>query len=141
MVVALQPVVYGVLGYLVIAFSPLLLLWTGMRVARVAGAVSERRAAKRRAGMAQGMPLERLVSDLRRLRAELVGDPPSTAVQRTGLLMAYDSVLRDTCARLEIPTGLDAVPPGPEREFERLRAEAAIQEAGISLHTPRRRAL
>ena len=54
--------------------------------------------------------------------------------------MAYDSVLRDTCARLQIPTELGTVAAGQDQELERLRAESAIQEAGVSLHGPRRRA-
>jgi hypothetical protein len=139
MVVAQQTIMLGVVWYVLIAFSPLALLWLAMRVPRVLDEIRDRRAARSRAGMAQGPPLERLAADLRRLRDELVNDPPTNNVRRTALLMAYDSVLRDTCARLQIPNELESAPAGPEREFERLRAEAAIQDAGIPLTFPRRR--
>ena len=140
MVVAQQPILLGVIWYVLIAFSPLLLLWLALRVPRVLEAIKDRRAERLRASRPQGYPLERLAADLRRLRTELINDPPNNYVRRTALLMAYDSVLRDTCARLEIPTELATAAPGPDLELERLRAESAIQEAGVSLHVPRRRA-
>lgn len=140
MVVAQQPVLLGVFWYLLVACSPLALLWLAVRIPRVIGPLNERRAARRLATRPQGYPLERLAADLRRLRAELINDPPTNNVRRTALLRAYDSVLRDTCARLQIPHALDDTPEAsPEREFERLRAESAIQEAGVPLHVPRRR--
>jgi len=140
MVVAQQPVLVGVFWYVLIAFSPLVLLWLVLRVLPLLDAIRDRRAARRRSTGPQGYPVERLAADLRRLRAELINDPHDNYVRRTALFMAYDSVLRDMCARLEIPTELATAAPGPELELERLRAEAAIQEAGISLHGPRRRA-
>jgi hypothetical protein len=140
MMVAQQPILLGVIWYVLIAFSPLPLLWLAWRVPRVLDAIRDRRAARLRANRAQGYPLERLAADLRRLRSELINDPQDNYVRRTALLMAYDSVLRDTCARLEIPTELATAAPGPDLELERLRAESAIQEAGVSLRVPRRRA-
>lgn len=139
MVAAQQPIMLGVAWYVLIAFSPLLLLLVAVRVPRMIDSVRERRAARLHAALAQGPSLQRLVADLRRLRTELINDPPTNNVRRVALLMAYDSVLCDLCARLEISTALDGV-VGPEQEFERLRAEAGIQEAGIPLVVPRRRA-
>jgi len=139
MVVALQPILLGALWYLLVAFSPLVLLYLGLKGYRLYEAIKDRRAVRRRAREPQGPPLERLVADLRRLRAELIGDPPTNNVRRRALFMAYDSVLVDLCARMGIPTELDSDKPDPERELERLLAESAIQEAGVSLHVPRRR--
>lgn len=139
MAVALHPIVISMVWYVLIVFSPLVLLLLGMRIPRVFDGVKDRRAVRRRATGPQGQPLERLVEDLRRLRAELINDPPTNNMRRTALLMAYDRVLLDVCARLEILTGLDTEASYQEREFERLRTESAIQEAGVSLHGPRRR--
>jgi hypothetical protein len=139
MVVAQQPILLGVVWYVLIAFSPLVLLVIGLQIPKVVDAIKDRRAAKRRAREPWGQPLERLVADLRRLRAEIIGDPPTNNVRRTALLIAYDGVLQDVCAVLEIPTAIGTAESDAEREMERLLAEAAIQEAGISLHVPRRR--
>ncbi|MGH3992563.1 MAG: hypothetical protein ACRDSN_08870, partial [Pseudonocardiaceae bacterium] len=113
------------------------LLWVALWVPRAVDTLRDRRAGKARATRPKGYPLERLAADLRRLRAELINDPHDNYLRSTALLMAYDSELCDTCARLDIPTELANTPDGPDREFERLRAEAAIQEAGVSLHAPR----
>ena len=137
MVVAVQTILLGVVWYVLVAFSPLVLIWLGCRVAKLVEAIRDRRAQRRSSRLAQGESLQRLAADLRRLRAELVGGGPTNNIRHTALLIAYDSVLVDTCARLEIPTELAATPDGPERNLERLRAEAAIQEAGVSLHVPR----
>ena len=92
-----------------------------------------------------GPPLESLVADLRRLHREVCGPPPSTRVRRTALLAAYDDVLLSVCRVIEIPDPplLDAVTEGgtagaldPDRGLARLRAEAAVQEAGIALDPP-----
>jgi len=139
MVVAQQPILLNVIWYLLVAFSPLILLWLALLMPRAYDAIKDRHATRQRARRPQGYPLERLAADLRRLRTELVNDPPNNYVRHTALLMAYDSVLRDTCARLEIPTELATAAPGPDLELERLRAESAIQEAGVRLHVPRRR--
>ncbi|HEY3259333.1 MAG TPA: hypothetical protein VGJ95_03550 [Pseudonocardiaceae bacterium] len=139
MVVAQQPILLGALWVVLIAFSPLVLLFAGVRLYRLFDAIMDRRAVRRRATEPQLQPVERMVADLRRLRAELVDDPPTNHVRRTALLMAYDSVLVDLCTQLEIPTKLAGVEADPERELERLLAESAIQEAGISLHFRRRR--
>ncbi|HEY0637039.1 MAG TPA: hypothetical protein VGD67_05275 [Pseudonocardiaceae bacterium] len=132
---ARQPVALGVLWYALIVLTPVALFWVAFRVPAILGRLRDRRAARRRAGAPQGEPLERLAADLRRLRAELVERPPETNVRRTALLLAYDSVLTAVCARLDIPTELDVAEPC-EREFERLRAEAAVELAGVPLVSP-----
>jgi hypothetical protein len=139
MVVAQQPVLINVVWYVLIASAPLILLWLAVRAPALVDELKDRRATRLRATRPHGPPLERLAADLRRLRAELVNDPHDNYLRRRALLMAYDSVLRDICARLEIPNGLLPENTGPDLEFERLRAESAIQEAGVSLHVPRRR--
>ena len=46
--------------------------------------------------------------------------------------MAYDRVLADACHALDLPESLDGT-EGLDREFERLRMQAALTEAGFVL--------
>lgn len=137
MVVAQQPVALGVMWYLLIVCTPLVLFWLAWRVPRAVFALRDRRAERRHIAMPQGAPLERLAWDLRRLRSELITQPPANSVRRTALLAAYDSVLSATCARLEIHTELGVVRGCHDRDLERLRAEAAIEQAGVPLELSR----
>ena len=66
-------------------------------------------------------------------------------MRRTALLAAYDDVLLSVCRAIEIsdPPLREAVAAGgtagaldPDRGLARLRAEAAVQEAGIALDPP-----
>jgi hypothetical protein len=136
MLVAQQPVALGVLWYTLIAIAPVVLLWLGLRIPRMVAAVRRRRAARSREQVPQGLPIERLALDLWRLRSELLTQPPANYVRRTALLSAYDSVLAATCARLEIRTELGSVSSWQDLELERLRAEAAIEQAGLPLVRP-----
>jgi hypothetical protein len=133
MVVALQPVVLGVIWYGLIVLTPVVLFWLALHVPDVIDEIRDRLATRRRAGQPQGPPIERLASDLRRLRTELVTQPPTTNVRRIALLSAYDSVLTATCARLDIDTELAVATNDRDRELERLRAEALIEQAGVPL--------
>jgi hypothetical protein len=143
MEVGTQSLLTGLAVYGLIIICSVLLVWLAVRAPQmmgwVADAVRERWDARRarQAPQAQGPPVEALAADLRRLRAELLYHPPTNAVRRNGLLMAYDSVLRDLCARLEIETELEQCTAEFDREVERLRAESAVQEAGVSLQVRR----
>lgn len=136
MLVAQQPVALGVFWYTLIAIAPVVLLWLALRLPRMVSAVRDRRAVRRREQTPQGLPIERLAVDLWRLRSELVTQPPANYVRRTALLSAYDTVLTATCARLEIRTELGTVSSWQDLELERLRAEAAIEQAGLPLVRP-----
>lgn len=139
MAVGLQSILIGIGWLAVIALAPSVLFLIVVKVPRVLEAVRERRAARRRAGQPTGRPVEALAADLRRLRAELVSRRPTNNVRHTGLLAAYDDVLVAMCGRLEIATPLGELAHGRDRDVERLRAEAAVQDAGIRLDPPRDR--
>lgn len=136
MLVAQQPVALGVVWYTLIAVAPVALLLLALRMPRLVAAVRGRRSAKRAEPVSVGPPIELLAVDLWRLRSELVTQPPTNYVRRTALLSAYDSVLAATCARLEIRTELGSVSSWQDLELERLRAEAAIEQAGLPLVRP-----
>lgn len=137
-------VLTGVLLFAAIAFGPAAGLWVLLRVPRIAVAVWDRvRPAP--PPRPTGMPLETLVSDLRRLHREVCGAPPATRVRRTALLAAYDDVLLAVCRavgvsdpplRAAVDASGTAGALDPDRGLARLRAEAAVQEAGIALDPP-----
>jgi hypothetical protein len=81
-----------------------------------------------------GMPIERIVSDLRRIRPQartpVAGMPMA---RRRGLVAAYDDALLDACRALGVPTALDSVSDDLERESERLRTEHELARAGLDL--------
>jgi hypothetical protein len=77
-------------------------------------------------------PVERLAADLRRLAAAVQAEPRGMShARRRGLLLAYDDTLITACRALEVPQSLGALPPGMDRELERLRVEASLESAGL----------
>jgi hypothetical protein len=80
-------------------------------------------------------PIEQLAVQLRRLSAVLTAAGPVSSVRRFGVERAYDEVLIKACGALGIEQQLDRV-PSEDREFERLRVEAMVQEAGLVLRGP-----
>jgi hypothetical protein len=139
MVVAMQPLVTGVLWLALIVLAPSALFWVALRVPAWIEALRDRRAERLRITRPSGPPLEKLVADLRRLRAELVEHKPSNNVRLTALVQAYDDVLESLGARLELEIRLRELPIGRDRDLERLRAESAIQEAGVPIEDHGRR--
>ena len=85
----------------------------------------------RRTPVPTGPPIERLVSDLRRLERDYTriecSDLPRRAVRLQGVSLAYDDTLCLCCTALEIPWSgrrpLDAV--------ERLQIEATLAQHGL----------
>jgi hypothetical protein len=81
-----------------------------------------------------GMPIERIASDLRRIRpqarAPIAGMPMA---RRRGIVAAYDDVLLDACRALGVATELDLIRDELERESERLRTEHELERAGVDL--------
>jgi hypothetical protein len=76
-------------------------------------------------------PIELVAADLRRLGRELALVPSGTAVaRRRGLLAAYDDVLCEAAAALDLSEHLTAASPAA-RELERLRLLAALEAAGL----------
>jgi hypothetical protein len=77
-------------------------------------------------------PIERLVSDLRRLERDYSriqsSDLPRRAVRLQGVSLAYDDALCACCAALEIPSSGRP----PLNAMERLEIEAALARHGLT---------
>jgi hypothetical protein len=81
-----------------------------------------------------GPPLQKLAADLRRLRPEVRFPRPGvTMARQRGIVAAYDQTLVRTAVALGLATTLSELPDGIDHEAERLRLEAALERAGISL--------
>lgn len=85
----------------------------------------------------EGQPLAELVADLRRLHCAYRHHPAGQPMQRRrGIEQAYDDVLLDTARALGLPDTLSDLPPGTERDAERMRVEYLIEEQGVPLRLP-----
>jgi hypothetical protein len=81
-----------------------------------------------------GMPIERIAADLRRIRPQARLPAAGTPMERRrAIVAAYDQALLEACRALGVPTELDSVTDAVERESERLRTEAELERAGVSL--------
>jgi heme exporter protein D len=122
-----------------VATLPALLLDLVSYGSRILRAVSRLRSRRSRQDSAQpevcSPPIEQLAVQLRRLSAVLTAAGPVSSVRRFGVEQAYDEVLIKACGALGIEQQLDQV-PSEDREFERLRVEAMVQEAGLVLRGP-----
>jgi hypothetical protein len=94
---------------------------------------AERRQNLRALRRQQGAPLERLVTDLRRLRLAVSTDEHRSAAHQLGNRLAYDRVLIQICAMLDIEHDLDTELSGMDRDIERFRVEADLERAGVTL--------
>lgn len=94
---------------------------------------AERRRNLRAMRRQQGAPLERLVTDLRRLRQAVSTDEHRSAAHQLGNRMAYDRVLMQICAMLDIEHELHTELSGIDRDIERFRVEADLERAGVAL--------
>lgn len=82
-------------------------------------------------------PLQTVALDLRRLGRELALVSAGTpAAHRQGLQAAYDDVLLEAAAALEVAHRLRECTPGEEREVERLRLLTALVDAGLVVNPP-----
>ena len=81
----------------------------------------------------QGVPIEQLAADLRRLRAILGTDAHRSAAHQMGNRLAYDKLLMQVCEMLEIEHDLAGESIGFERDIERIRVEAELERAGLIL--------
>ncbi len=81
----------------------------------------------------QGVPIEQLAADLRRLRAILGTDAHRSAAHQMGNRLAYDKLLMQVCEMLEIEHDLEGESIGFERDIERIRVEAELERAGVIL--------
>jgi hypothetical protein len=72
-----------------------------------------------------GMELRRIELEIRRVEQ---GDAPHQAARLRAVLAAYDQLLLELCARVDVPTDDVGLPPLPSRE--RLTLEAELVAAG-----------
>ena len=94
---------------------------------------AEHRRAVRALRTQQGIPLEQLAADLRRLRALLGQDEHRSAAHQMGNRMAYDRLMMQICEMLGIEHELGGESIGVERDIERFRVEAELERAGVVL--------
>jgi hypothetical protein len=81
-----------------------------------------------------GMRIERIAADLRRIRPQAMHPATGTPmVRRRAVVAAYDDALVDACRALGVPTELTLITDPLERESERLRAEHELIQAGVDL--------
>ncbi len=81
----------------------------------------------------QGIPIEQLAADLRRLRSALNNDARRSAAHQMGNRLAYDRLLMQACEMLELEHELATETVGFERDIERIRVEADLERAGVIL--------
>lgn len=81
----------------------------------------------------QGIPLEQVVADLRRLRLVVGHDASRSAAHQMGNRLAYDRLLSQACQMLEIEHELGRESIGMERDIERVRVEAELERVGVRI--------
>ncbi|MFC4856275.1 hypothetical protein [Actinophytocola glycyrrhizae] len=116
----------------VVVIAPTLLFWVLSRVPRTVDAVGAYLRRRRRGPEPACPPIERLAADLRRVHRTLAEFPPGTpAVRRRATRAAYDALLVQACAAVDVPHRLHCLGEGVDREVERLRVEEALRSAGV----------
>jgi hypothetical protein len=144
MAVDLYQVILGAIAVAIMVFIPILsVLFYDLLVGRwddALGRWRERRSsaaahrqAVRELRHQQGVPIEQLAADLRRLRAILGTDAHRSAAHQMGNRLAYDKLLMQVCEMLEIEHDLEGESIGFERDIERIRVEAELERAGLIL--------
>ena len=93
---------------------------------------AERRRNLRAMRRQQGVPLEQVAANLRRLRGVLTVDA-HRSVHQISNRVAYDQVLIQASEMLQIEHDLAKRSAGMERDIERLRVEAELERAGVVL--------
>ena len=97
----------------------------GLRVAR---------ANSRRKVQPTGRPIEAIAADVRRLGVRYhCLSPRASFAKSDGVRRAYDGVLAECCAALELTHLLAVLAPGPELDAERARVEGVLEDSGLTL--------
>jgi hypothetical protein len=116
----------------VVVIAPTLLFWVLLRVPKTVDAIGAYVRKRRHGPTPDHPPIERLAADLRRVHRTLAEFPPGTpAVRRRATREAYDALLVQACAAVDVAHRLDRIGEGMDREVERLRIEEALREAGV----------
>jgi hypothetical protein len=79
----------------------------------------------------QGVPIEDVAANLRRLRNVVATDAHRSAAHQIGNRLAYDRVLVQACEMLNVEHDLGQESTGLERDIERFRLEAELERAGV----------
>ncbi|RYC12602.1 hypothetical protein [Nocardioides zhouii] len=127
-------------------YGPLLLAWAGVQVVLAGalgfwagwwpwqlrlGAFLVRLASPRPAPLVpRNRPIEQVGADVRRLR-DAFGREGVRFAKWEGIRRAYDGVLAEAADTLELSHGLADLPPGADRDFERVRVERLLEDAGL----------
>ena len=83
---------------------------------------------------ATGRRIEDIACDVRRLARRYRCPQAGTRFAKLeGCRRAYDAVLVEACAALDVVTLLGVLPPGSELDAERLRVEEALAAAGMAV--------
>ncbi|SOE00894.1 hypothetical protein SAMN06272739_2847 [Blastococcus haudaquaticus] len=115
-----------------VAVIAALIAWTGPAVRWVRRRMERRRAV--RCPAPDRRPLQVVAADLRRLARSLSLVPAGAPMaRRRALVAAYDDVLVEAAALLEVPHELRTGPDGPVRDAERLRLVAQLEAAGLAV--------
>jgi hypothetical protein len=78
-------------------------------------------------------PIEKLASDIRRLRRQRAGIAQRSPMWRAAVEDAYDDRITLACKCLDIDAHLAEL-TGVDREIERVRLEGELEAAGLALH-------
>ena len=97
-------------------------------------AVRYRAVRNRRKVAPTGRPIEMIAADVRRLGVRYHGlSPRASFAKSDGVRRAYDGVLSECCAALDLTHLLGVLPPGPELDAERARVEGLLEDSGLTL--------
>lgn len=81
-----------------------------------------------------GRPLEIVAQDARRLATRFYHPSPGASFAKLeGARRAYEYVLAEACAALEVEHLLSVLPPGDELDVERVRVEGLLWLAGLRI--------
>ena len=118
----------------VVVTAPTVIFWMLVRTPKAVDAIGARIRRHRRGPEPLTPPIERLTADLRRVHRTIATYPPGTpALRRRAAREAYDALLVQACAVVEVPHRLDALPEGVDREVERLRVAEALRDGGLNV--------
>jgi hypothetical protein len=118
--------------YAVVVVLPVVTFWAVLTVPRLVTGIARR--VRRPEVIAHGPPIEQLAADLRRVHRTLQHLAPGTPIVRwLATRQAYDTLLVQACAAVEVGHRLDELPEGFERDMERLRVEEALRAKGLML--------
>jgi len=118
--------------YVVVVVVPVVLIWAALAVPRLLGRIVRR--LRRPEVIPYGPPIEQLAADLRRVHCALQHEAPAMPIVRwRATRQAYDTLLVQACAAVDVGHRLDELPDGFERDMERLRIEEALRVAGLAV--------